>query len=101
MNETKRGQLPPAPIFPKRSLTPPTRRSISGTFLLDGDTPTRTVDSMQLGALVSIFEELTPKERDELILIGDVLRLLPEDFKQKLFELASALHRKKKNDQRK
>ena len=51
---------------------------------------------MQLGALVTVFEQLTPEERDQLIVIGDVLKLLPADFKLKLFELATALHRKKK-----
>lgn len=80
------GKLPPLP-GPRRDLAPPARRE-SGTFTLDSPTPTRTVDTAQLGALVSVLEYLSPKKRDRLIATGDLMRDLSDEQAERLLDLA-------------
>lgn len=91
MAAPKQGALPPPPI-PGRELPPPPRRPSSGTFTLDSDTPSRTVETAQLAALVSLLEFLPPKKRDRLIAIGYLMRDLSEEQIERLLDLAIAMN---------
>lgn len=73
---------------------PPPRahRTASGTFTLESDTPTRTVDTAQLGAMVSLLEVLTPKQRDRLAAIGDLMRDLSDEQLERLLDFAVELN---------
>ncbi len=82
MSERKLGELPPLPVPPRKA-----RRS-SGTFTLESDTPTRTRETAGLGALVSVFEELTPAQRDRLTELGHLMARLSDEQIEELVDLA-------------
>jgi hypothetical protein len=79
-------KLPPLAAPPRREVTPGERRRASGTFSLESDTPTRTRDTAQLGALVSVFERLTPKQRDQLAAIGERMAGMTDEQAERLLD---------------
>ncbi len=92
MPDKKRGALPPLPELPRRNLTPPARKAISGTFTLESDTPTKNVTATEYRALVSVFEVLSPDRRNDLTEIGHLIRRLTIDQRKRLLDLALELN---------
>jgi len=86
MSAPKHGALPPLPI-PARSLTPPERKA-SGSFALEDSTPSRTLATQGLGALVSVFEELSPMQRERLTELGYLFARLSPEQVEELVDLA-------------
>jgi hypothetical protein len=82
----KKEPLPPLPVAPRRSLTPPAQRALSGVHVLDAKTPPRAKATAQLGAVVSVFEELSEQEREDYALIGHYLKGCPQSFRLKVIE---------------
>lgn len=86
MSERKR-ELPPLPVPPKRSLTPPEKRKAMGAPL-DADTPARNPTAASFAALASVFDELSPEQRVEFVELGFLFRDLPSAFRKKIIEAA-------------
>ena len=66
--------LPPLPI-PKRSITPPPRKSLVD-FELDAPTPTQNPTFAHFSSLASVFDALDNQAREELIEVGFILGVL-------------------------
>lgn len=81
--------LPPLPVIPKRpALSAPARRSISGTHVLDADTPARNPTASQFAALASVFDELTPEQRNEFVEFGFLFKRLTKRQLEELLDRA-------------
>lgn len=74
VSDSKR-PLPPLPIPPKRSLSPPAQKIRSGSFRLEDPTPTKNVDVAEYSSLLSVFDPMSHGERFELI---ELCRLFAE-----------------------
>ncbi len=81
-------KLPPVPELPRRSLTPPARRSISSAHVLEADTPARNTTAAQFAALASVFDELTPEQRGTFTDLGFLFKALTPADRQHLLDLA-------------
>ncbi len=68
---------------PKRSLTPPARKSIAEAPL-DADTPPHNPTVAQYAALASVFDVMTPTERIEFTELGHYWHDLPAEFREKV-----------------
>jgi hypothetical protein len=82
----RKGALPPLPV-PPRSLTPPERKA-SGTFTLEEDTPARNPTAAHFAALASVFDELTPMQRDSFVELGFLFKGLRSADMKRLLDLA-------------
>jgi hypothetical protein len=87
MSEGKR-ELPPLHALPRRELSAPARKSISGTFALDGDTPTRNPTATEWRRLAEVFELLSPDRRADLAELGHLLRRLTPERRAQLLDMA-------------
>lgn len=83
MDHRKPGELPPLPV-PPRSLTPPERRS----FTLEADTPARNPTAAHFASLASVFDELTPAQRNDFVELGFVFRSISDEQRRELLDRA-------------
>lgn len=61
---------------------------MSGTFSLESPTPTRNVTASHFAALASVFDELTPEQRNDMVELCFLLRDLTPHNRKRLLELA-------------
>lgn len=74
MTERRPGLLPPPPRLPRRA-----EKNDAPTIPpLDASTPSKSIDARQVAALISIFESLTPRQRDGFTALCDAYRELDE-----------------------
>jgi hypothetical protein len=91
---TKRESTPPLPPLhgpPRRSLTPPARKQISGIFDIDAETPAKNPGLTHYQALLSVFDSMTNGEREMFTELGFIVRQLSEHGRRVLMVAARKL----------
>ena len=89
---TKRGSLPPPPMFPPRKLTPPARKAVkSGTWRLDEDTPAKNELWLCLQSFAQVAESVSPGERHALVELAALFAELDSAGRQALIVVARGL----------
>lgn len=73
---TKRESLPPMPGGPKRSLSPPARRAVSGIFDLDAKTPPKNETWQHFQGLANLFDSMNNLEREDVTELGAIYKEL-------------------------
>lgn len=81
--------LPPLPI-PKRSITPPPRKSLVD-FELDAPTPTQNPTFAHFSALAQVFDALDNQAREELTELGYIVGILNAHERRVLIRVARKL----------
>ena len=87
---TPKSALPPLPVPPRRSLTPPERR-VSRTYNVDTDakTPRKPVELATYQELLSAFDDLSPLQRFDLLEVARALKDLSAEERAWVVEMAT------------